>query len=820
MLVLVTIGKICSTLSFARPLGASFLTLLVLGAPTSAPAQFEDGSSTKQSVSVLMSSDSQDSVAAEANEPATLTNSSKLSARPIDSPPAFPLEPQPPRELLVPQSPNLDSFTKPRVSSEGFANDLRDTDESSGVVTASFSSPVQSGSTAAGTLATTNQARQDNSFGNSRPEIVSSRPRPGVRQPASDTTARPRAAFTPPVVNNYGDSPNTNRVRPKAPSAASLTYSNPASANPASANPSFANSVSNNSATRSNVTSTSPTQPRASSWRDPETSAANRNPAGSAQSYPPGSMAANPSAAPRTAQAPVTRFNNRANSTYNQGVNPNIASGAPRISPRQISPRQRAEPNQNFNNQPIRQAQQSFNRDSSVRPTGFAQPTAPRKIQTALAKQLIARYSTDVINPQQLTGQPVKLLEMLNQPIATDQRRPMIHQFWDTYFDWASLVNSQQYLSLLESIPGSSGSADQALLEIAKMDAKNEVLASEIELVKSQSKLGQFMPNRPSTLPPPIPNDLPLIQKYNTQYERYKQFQMMPTNLLGIDKMLPKTLELIASRAETVQMAQSANQKVINGVRNGRSSVADALGAAKSWRAAEQNLLVAVMDYNHAICDYSLTVSRGYQSPQQVVGMLIAKPKANTTTNPPSNVAERFRNARSAIGNAQPSSNSARSQRLNGNGNFGSNNFGSSGSARPTQTTNSADLGQGRVRADAQVQQQANPPVEAGKATAFRSVSNNFGSSGSNSSNFNSNSNPAAAQKSAGFDSGSSNGFQPPPVLRPAQNNFAGQSQFKSPAAATRPPQPTQGPQNDPFGRTGSGSDRSANSQFKRPFGQ
>ena len=819
MLVLVTARNACLTQSLAS---VSFLMLLIVGTPTSALAQFGEGSSTSTSVSVLASSDSNENIVSEANRAATIANSSKLSVRPFDSPPAFPQRPKPPHKMLVPQSPDLDSFTRPQVSSEEFANELRGGEESNNVVTASFSSPAQDRSNAVGTLATTNQGRQNpSSFPNNRPSVTPgqsrqfSRPNPGLTSPNNA-----RSTFTPPAVSSFGDSSGASNRS----SASSRAPSVPSEA--------FSSSVTTSSASASGSTaSANPAVPGASAWRRPDPSEANQSSANRSQGYQPGRVAANSQATSRVGQPAGTRFNPSANSTYNQGVNPNIASGAPRVS----YPQNR-QANRNFNNQSIRQPQQSFNRDSSVQPTGFAQPAAPRKIKTDVAKQLIARYSTDGINPQQLSGQPVKLFEMLNQPISTEQRRPMIHQFWDTYFDWASLVNSQQYLRLLDDIPGSSGAADQALLEMAKMDAKNEVLASEIELVKSQSKLAQFMPNRPSTLPPPIPNDLPLIQKYNTQYERYKQFQLMPANLLGIDKMLPKTLELIANRADTVQMAQSTNQKVVAGVRSRQSSVADALSAAKSWRSAEQNLLVAVMDYNHAICDYSLTVSRGYQTPQQVVGMLIAKPKTNSTNNPAASVAERFRNARNSQGNTQPADNSARSQRLNGlqnlqstrtppkigNTSFGSNN----NSNRSNQIGNS---GQGAIRPVVQ-EQPVSQTVEAGATSAFRSTSGGFGNPTSGSGNAASNSNAAAAKKPQGFNLGSNNGFQPPtqgpgqrqrsgqrqrPAQRKAQNNFGGQSQLQPPNTSAQRTQPPQGPQNDPFGRTDAGS----SSQFKRPFG-
>ncbi len=822
MLVLVTNSKDW----FARSLvGLSLASLIVLGAPANLLGQTGSNSNT---VSVLVSSDSGTGQSPASNSAARIesgsaSNSGKLS---ILAPAQFSSEPQPPQELLMPQSPDRDSFTKPIVSSAEFTNELRGDDEQSNVqsnvVTASF---TENRSQASGTLATTNQSRQNappqNNVQGSGQSSRQAPPRQFARSsgpPAPDNMSQPRGTFAP-IVSSFGDS------------------------KPAVAPQAFSNSSSSNTSV-----------PQASSWRTPTPgqSSHSNNPG-----YPPNRVASNQSGQ-ETARPSNSAFNSGANSNYNQGINPRIASGVPQVAPMQQYP-----PNQNIASQPVRQtqrpiqrpnqrpnqrqAQPSFNRDGSVRPTGFAQPptrpAAPRKVRTDLAKQLIARYSVDGMNPRELAGQPVKLLEMLNQPISTEQRRPMIHQYWDTYSDWASLVNSQQYARLLDDIPGSNRASDQAMLETAKMEAKNEVLASEIELVKSQSKLTQFMPNRSSSLPPPIPNDLPLIQKYNTQYERYKQFQLMPVNLLGIDKMLPKTLELIASQADTVQMAQSTNQKVVAGVRNGQSSVVDALSAAKAWRSAEQNLLVAVMDYNHAIADYSMTVSRGYQSPQQVVGMLIAKPRntspANSNANSTANaggVADRFRNARNTVGNSQPATNSqfnnqrfnsqtsqqpnripsqqprvaSQSQPRTASGGFGGSNFGSGNSGGLNQQGSS----QSGFQSGAETQQPVARTVEAGAASPFRSTSNRstsngFGNQNAAPGNVNRNSN-TAAKSSQNFSLDSNSGFQPP-----ATKSFGGQSQFSPPSQGTGGGQsPQSGPFARPSGPTGN-PNPSSGSQFQ-----
>ena len=167
MLVLVAARNVW----FAQPLFiSSLLILIMVGAPAPLTGQSD---SRNASVSVLVKPDSgiERDVSPAANGFAKIENSpasnpASLSAQQFESAPAFPNEPKPPRELLMPQSPSQDSFTKPFVSSEEFANELRGNggEQQNNVVTASFNAPVapaQDRSKAIGTLATTNQSRQN-----------------------------------------------------------------------------------------------------------------------------------------------------------------------------------------------------------------------------------------------------------------------------------------------------------------------------------------------------------------------------------------------------------------------------------------------------------------------------------------------------------------------------------------------------------------------------------------------------------------------------------------------------------------------------------
>ncbi len=299
-----------------------------------------------------------------------------------------------------------------------------------------------------------------------------------------------------------------------------------------------------------------------------------------------------------------------------------------------------------------------------------------------MARSLISRYATDNFSGQ-LPGQPVKLLDLLGQPIAIQQRKPMIVQYWTTYYDWAMWVNEQETAQWLNRIPAPGNAAEKAMLDVARVDAKNRVLAAKIQLGKSQSKLVQFFPNWNSQQLP-IPNDLPLILKYRTNFEAYQSYRLIPANLRGIDQMLPDTLELIASRAGAVELSKDAADKVLDAVSKRQVSTVVAIEIARQCRVVTNDLVASVISYNQAITDYSLTVARGFQTPEQIVEMLIGKPKLDTE-----NVAQRFNDARQQQRAAQSGTPSG--QPVQNVGSFGNNGSPSLIGSRPNQPSSNSN---------------------------------------------------------------------------------------------------------------------------------
>lgn len=253
---------------------------------------------------------------------------------------------------------------------------------------------------------------------------------------------------------------------------------------------------------------------------------------------------------------------------------------------------------------------------------------------TSAATALLQAYSLDRA-PQPLPGTPVSMQQML-QSTATHERAKMVGYYWVAYRDWCKLHCSANYFNALKKLNGSN-QIDQALLATAKSAAQNEMLAAEIQLSKSQSQLQRFIPNGQAQPMLPLPSDTPYTTSYTTHYEYYSSNRVLSSDIRNIATSLPKMLELVTRKAETVKASQSALDQT-----QGRGQMTQSLQAAKMWYEANHQFVDSVIDYNRSIAAYSLNVMSPYKPIDQVASALTKTPNSNGTN---SNINQRDRQA-------------------------------------------------------------------------------------------------------------------------------------------------------------------------------
>ena len=243
---------------------------------------------------------------------------------------------------------------------------------------------------------------------------------------------------------------------------------------------------------------------------------------------------------------------------------------------------------------------------------------------------LIARYS--ISNAREpLPGVPISLEEML-QTTDSKARLRMVQQYWETYFDWATLQNRKSYENWLTGLQPSRSQTDQLLLSTAKSIANNETLAAEIQLSRSQSKLQEIARKNPNEMLP-LPLNDPVTSKYITHYEWYATRRMVPPKLKGINEVLPRTYQLLIQRAQTVGQVEQARKIAQTSYSSGQANMASVLEAGRSWQSAMQSMVATLISYNKAISDYALTVTPPQKPVQEIAAMLVSKPKVISAAN-------------------------------------------------------------------------------------------------------------------------------------------------------------------------------------------
>ena len=286
------------------------------------------------------------------------------------------------------------------------------------------------------------------------------------------------------------------------------------------------------------------------------------------------------------------------------------------LTPRGQSTRQRSLPRENQ----LQSQQQSRSQQQPQSQQQSQQQSQSQSSDSAAAKQAIAKFSFDA-NQQMAEGLPIRLGDVLQQSSGRAGRNQLIPQYWEVYYDWAQSVSAKHHLDWVGSI-NSAQRNDASSIEIAKSNAQNEITFTAIQLGKSQAKMKALT----GTAQPIIPMDSPTVTRVKTNYQAFKNRGMIAPKFEGIDATLKQMHELIASRANTVTMAQKNADEAKQLYSRNQSTVDHVLSAGRTWRAAESDFIASIVEYNKAYADYALALPYGRGPIETVVNMLIVKP--------------------------------------------------------------------------------------------------------------------------------------------------------------------------------------------------
>ena len=283
------------------------------------------------------------------------------------------------------------------------------------------------------------------------------------------------------------------------------------------------------------------------------------------------------------------------------------------------------------------------NGNFDVRPASYQQPIAPNS-QTPrtppsstnltasrnganasdqkLIIQILDRYKVSNA-PDPLPGKPMKLVEILGNKSARQKYR-IVNKYWETYEEWALLINAAERLQQLNTIQVTN-MTERGLLETAKSRAADMIVESEIRLKESQASL-QRVAGLPVTDLLPLPADQPWVKKFATHYDYFVKRRSMPAILKSLDETMPQTLRLISTRAQTALLASNTLSQTSNAYTSRQSNMGSLLSAVDLWYRANVDLIRSIGKYNRSTAQYAFNF-RPNQSNQKLVKMLIGSPR-------------------------------------------------------------------------------------------------------------------------------------------------------------------------------------------------
>lgn len=252
--------------------------------------------------------------------------------------------------------------------------------------------------------------------------------------------------------------------------------------------------------------------------------------------------------------------------------------------------------------------------------------TAPGVVKpsTMMASMLTAPSGS------RLTGQPVKLADVVRGAASREAQSQRINAYWDlcsSVADYYLGVREQDELQRLRSSVGSAGPAwQQAAAELGVRLGTSQRAA-----VASQYRLASLLLGSADPASLPLPTDLPHCGDYYARFEQVFAGRATP-EAQQLSELLPMRYTELCDAAAAVTRAEEFMQAV-SAQRSGDGT--GALRALEFLALRRRAFVQIARDYNRRIERYSELASPGAIDSDRLIGMLIMRSGAtNTATRP------------------------------------------------------------------------------------------------------------------------------------------------------------------------------------------
>ena len=218
-------------------------------------------------------------------------------------------------------------------------------------------------------------------------------------------------------------------------------------------------------------------------------------------------------------------------------------------------------------------------------------------------------------------GVDVSLLQIMNRLEDSASRQRAVQAYWQLVSALAERNYAHDESRTLSSLPPAATRGDQSLSQAEQSRAAAREAEAELNLLERQEELAEAMALAADQLPRPI--DVPFIGVYRTNLETIFASRNVPRRLRQIDRALPRQLEVITRRAESIAAAEQAIGELARSYQQSGNGLASLLVAIQDLSQQRRSLVADVVSYNSDIAEYALAVVGPTTAPETLVGTLI-----------------------------------------------------------------------------------------------------------------------------------------------------------------------------------------------------
>lgn len=253
----------------------------------------------------------------------------------------------------------------------------------------------------------------------------------------------------------------------------------------------------------------------------------------------------------------------------------------------------------------------------------------------ATASDLVAE-SLRLPQSTTLFGQPLPLVSVLASAQSRARQPDAIRTYWHlaaAVAHYRFCLDQNQRLSECLRRIANPTPAEAAALSAARAAALEAERSAELDVVRVQHELVESA-GLATTLPPPLPADLPLASPYDAKYQQVSASRTLVPRAALIDRLLPVRLEAIQRRSAAVKASEDLVEAVTEVYIGGRADLPALLAALADSGRQRRALMAEVCRYNDDIAEYVVAVVGSTVSAQQLVTLLIKPTSSEPAASP------------------------------------------------------------------------------------------------------------------------------------------------------------------------------------------